>query len=109
MKIASFVLLVTVCAAQTPAPSSPLRFHVTLDAGAAAQPVSGRLLVFMSGAAEPREELSIGLIPGEVAVAALEFESIAPGETVEFDPDVKSYPQPFSKAKPGVYQLMALL
>ena len=67
------------------------------------------MLVFMTDDPAPHEQLSIGFFPGSAAVAALEFESIAPGQTVEFDPDVVAYPQPFSKAKPASYQFMALL
>jgi hypothetical protein len=35
--------------------------------------------------------------------------SFAPGGTIEFDPDTVAYPMPFSQAKPGTYQFMALL
>ena len=94
--------------AQAPA-HCPLRFRVTLTREAAAAPVSGRLLVFMTDDTVPHDELSIGFFPGRLWVAAEEYESIAPGETVEFDPDMTAYPRAFSKAKPGSYQLMALL
>jgi enterochelin esterase-like enzyme len=107
------ISLLSLVAWAAPAPPKvtpgPLRFRITLARGAAAAPVGGRLLVFMTDEPAPREELSIGFYPGSVAVAALEFESIAPGETVDFDPDVLAYPQPFSKAKPASYQFMALL
>ena len=89
--------------------AGPLRFRVTLAPGAASAPVSGRLLVFMTDQAAPRERLSIGFVPGKVWVAAREIESIAPGQTLEFDPDVSAYPRPFSEARPANYQFMALL
>jgi enterochelin esterase-like enzyme len=102
--------LAAVCfAREAPKVAGPLRFRVTLERKAATAPVSGRLLVFMTDDPESREELSIGFFPGRTQVAAMELESIAPGETVVFDPDVTAYPQPLSKSKPGSYQFMAVL
>ncbi len=48
-------------------------------------------------------------IPGEVWLAAMEVSRLAPGDTVELDPDRLAFPKPFSAAKPGKYQFMALL
>ncbi len=89
--------------------AGPLRFRVTLAREAASAPVSGRLLVFMSRGSTPRQQLSIGFYPGHVWAAAREIESLAPGGTVEFDPNTGAYPKPFSDAEPGTYQFMALL
>ncbi|HEY6330444.1 MAG TPA: alpha/beta hydrolase-fold protein [Blastocatellia bacterium] len=98
-----------VLAAQAAPAAGPLRFHVALSSGVSSQPLSGRLIVFMSDAKQQREMLDAGFIPGSVWVAAMEVEAIRPGETIYFDPDVKAYPAPFSKAKAGSYQFMALL
>jgi enterochelin esterase-like enzyme len=97
------VFVSVVCAA------APLRFRVTLAREAAAAPVSGRLLVFMTDRAEPLSRISTGFVPGSVWVASREITSIAPGETVEFDPDANAFPRPFSKARRASYQFMALL
>src|SRR5262249_35544042 len=48
-------------------------------------------------------------VPGSTWIAAMEITHLAPGGTIEFDPDLKSYPRPFSQAKLGTYQVMALL
>jgi hypothetical protein len=45
----------------------------------------------------------------KVWVAAKEVRSLAPGKTIEFNPDVLAYPAPLSTSAPGDYQLMALL
>ncbi|HJZ86369.1 MAG TPA: alpha/beta hydrolase-fold protein [Polyangia bacterium] len=86
-----------------------LRFSVTLAREIAPAPTAGRLLVFLSDAAEDRVVLGSGIIPGKTWVAAAEIARIAPGETVELDPDRLAYPRPFSQARPGSYLLMALL
>jgi len=53
--------------------------------------------------------LDAGFIPGATWIAAQEIEAIRPEETINFDPDIKAYPLPFSQAKSGNYQFMALL
>jgi enterochelin esterase-like enzyme len=88
---------------------SPLRFRITLSKDVAPKATSGRLFVLMTGATQEMQTISIGFIPGSTWIAATEVESFAPGGTIEFDPDLKAYPKPFSQAKPGTYQVMALL
>ena len=56
----------------------PLRFRVTLAREAAAAPVSGRLLVFMTDDPVPQDELSIDFFPGRIWVAAEEYENSCP-------------------------------
>ncbi|HEX8984574.1 MAG TPA: alpha/beta hydrolase-fold protein [Bryobacteraceae bacterium] len=107
--MSSRLLIALWCVACAAAAPGPLRFRVTLAREASTAPVSGRLLVFMSDDATPRERLASGFIPGAAWVAAREIESLAPGETVEFDPDVEAYPRPFSEAPAASYQFMALL
>jgi hypothetical protein len=50
-----------------------------------------------------------GLLPASTWIVATEVEHFAPGSTIEYDPDLKAYPNPISQAKPGTYQVMALL
>ena len=88
---------------------SPLRFRVTLSKGLAPKGASGRLLLLMTGAPREMQTIEMGFIPGSTWVAATEVEYLAPDATVEFDPNMKAYPRPFSQAKPGTYQVMALL
>lgn len=105
----ALVLLCIPAVGQTSGPSCPLKFKITLSNSIAASTLNGRLLVFMTTSMEKKEMLEAGFVPGETWVAAQEIEAVRPGQTVVFDPDVKAYPAPLSKAKPGTYQFMALL
>jgi hypothetical protein len=96
-----FVLVV--CAA-----GATLRFRITLAKEAAAGPVSGRMLVFMEEGPEKRERIEPGWFDRSW-MAAQEYANIAPGETVDFDPDIAAWPRPFSQAAAGKYQVMAVL
>ncbi len=89
--------------------AGPLRFSILLDPTYAPKGASGRMLVFMTDSPTKRDKLGTGFSPGENWVAAMEFDHIAPGQTVEFNPDEKAYPKPFSQGKVGDYQFMALL
>jgi pimeloyl-ACP methyl ester carboxylesterase len=89
--------------------AGPLRFRITLSRDIAPRGASGRLFVFMSTAEEKQEMLRTDFVPGATGLAAMEIEYLAPGESITFDPDVKAYPQPFSRLKPGRYQFMAHL
>src|SRR5215469_15294744 len=95
--------------AQGPEQGCPLKFRVKLGEAAAKRPVSGRLLVFMTSSKDERQLLGIEFVAGDTWVAGTEIESIGPGQAIEFDPDVRAYPKPFSQAAPGDYQVMALL
>lgn len=89
--------------------AAPLRFEITLDPAIAPHGSSGRLLVFLADAKQPRETLSGGFVPGETWIAAKEVDFFAPGATINFDADNIAYPKPFSSAAPGDYEFMALL
>lgn len=111
--IAFFVLLTTLlvtspAASRNPA-SGPLRLRITLSKDLATKAVSGRLFVLMSDAPKDQQVLTTGFSPGSTWLAAMEVESLATGEAIEFNPDLLAYPKPFSQAKPGTYQFMALL
>jgi len=95
-------------ATQAAAPGR-LIFRITLDRDLAPQGASGRLLVFMSAAEKPQKSLGTGFIPGGTWLAAVELTHLGAGETHVFDPDTLAYPHPFSAAKLGNYQVMALL
>lgn len=91
------------------ATAAPLRFEITLDPSIAPHGSSGRLLVFLADAKQPRDVLSGGFVPGETWIAAKEVEFFAAGSTINFDADNIAYPKPFSQAAPGDYEFMALL
>ena len=103
------VLLCFILAADWALAAGSVRFRITLDPSLADQPVSGRMLVFLTSSQQQRERLSTGFGPGDTWVAAVEVERLAPGGSVEFDPGRKAFPRPFSEAPAGDYQAMALL
>jgi S-formylglutathione hydrolase FrmB len=88
---------------------STLRFRVTLSKGIAPKAASGRLFVLMTSAPQEMQTIRVGFVPGSTWIAAAEVEHFAPGVTIELNPDEKAYPKPFSQARPGTYQVMALL
>jgi hypothetical protein len=103
-----FLLAGLVAVSSAAAATCPLRFRITLPRGAASSAVSGRMLVFMIEGGGERRRIDPGWFDRDW-MAAQEYESIAPGDTVEFDPDAAAWPKPFSQAAPGTYQLMAVL
>jgi enterochelin esterase-like enzyme len=103
------VLLCFILTADWALAAGSVRFLIALDPSLADQPVSGRMLVFLTSSQQQRERLGTGFGPGDVWVAAMEVERLAPGAAVEFDPGRKAFPRPFSEAPAGDYQAMALL
>jgi len=102
-------LSLSVLAAHVLGAAPPIRFEIKLDPSVAPDGSSGRLLVFLADAKTPRQILSGGFVPGDTWIAAREVEYFAAGSTIVFDPDQIAYPRPFSKARPGDYEFMALL
>lgn len=92
---------------------------VQVQLGAAStQPVSGRLLVFATPAAEARAEAKDGKVvavdtnplkPAQVSVAAMEVTHLAPGAKVAVDTETLAFPAAFSKLKRGEYVMQAVL
>ena len=87
----------------------PLRFRVTLARESSPKGTGGRLLVLMSDSCQERQTLTVDPDSGNTWIAAMEVSHMLPGQTIEFNPDLKAYPRPFSQADPGTYQFMALL
>ncbi|MGE0886377.1 MAG: alpha/beta hydrolase [Blastocatellales bacterium] len=106
-----FALLIVpvVALAQGDGTKSKLIFRVSLAKEIAAEGASGRLLVLMTNSAQPQQTIRAGFVPGSTWIAAMEMTYLAAGATIEFDPDLNAYPNPFSEAQPGNYQVMALL
>ncbi|MEP6920598.1 MAG: alpha/beta hydrolase-fold protein [bacterium] len=87
-----------------------IRFEVALDPSLAPQPVSGRLLIFFTSNPNDVEVIEPDFLnPRSVWMAAMEVHNLAPGKSVEIDPDTLAFPAPFSTAPSGDYQVMALL
>src|SRR5215510_3383256 len=86
----------------------PIRFRITLDPEISSKVVSGRLLVFMAESKNPTSP-SFEFVRNNGWVSAMEVDHFVPGQAFEFDPDLKSYPRPFSSAAVATYQFAALL
>jgi S-formylglutathione hydrolase FrmB len=85
-----------------------LFFHVTLGSQFQ-QPVSGRLLLFVSpGSGEKAVDMSM-MAPTKVYIAAREISHLLPGETVDIDADDGAFPGPLSQAAPGDYEAQVVL
>lgn len=90
--------------------NAPLRFKVELASALSAEPVSGRLLIFMTKSTEAMEVVQPSFFEfDKVWVAAREVRNLAPGETTDVNADTLAYPAPFSTAPAGDYQIMALV
>ena len=88
------------------------RFRVTLDASIANgnQPVSGRLLIFMTRSDKPVEMIEPDFAdPNAVYISGTEVTNLGPGKPVDIDADALAFPGPFSSAPAGEYQIFALL
>lgn len=87
-----------------------IRFRVNVAPGLEQQPLSGRLLIFMTQQTKPLEIIEQDFLdPKSVWITGVEVSNLEPGKPVEVDADALSFPAPFSTAPPGDYQLMALL
>lgn len=88
---------------------SRIQFRIILDPALSSAPVSGRMLVFLSNRPQKQQQLSTSFGPSATWVAAVEVENLEPGGSLLFDPDLKSFPAPFSTAPKGPLQFQALL
>jgi len=85
-------------------------FKVDVSSAVSTEPVSGRLLIFITQSSQPLDVVQPSLMElDKVWVSAKEVRNLVAGTPVTLDADVLSYPAPFSSAKPGDYQVMALL
>src|SRR5262249_33111570 len=105
----AFLIFSAPAAKQNHEHKSTLRFRVTLSKEIAPKATSGRLFVLMTGAPQEMQTIRIGFVSGSTWIAAAEVGHFAPGVTIELNPDANAYPKPFSQARPGTYQVMALL
>ncbi|MBS1793183.1 MAG: enterochelin esterase [Acidobacteria bacterium] len=102
----SLLLLGAVCAV----PAQGVRFRVKIDPALVKEPVSGRLLIFMTNSQKPLDAIEPDFTnPNAVYISGTEIRNLAADRPVEIDADALSFPQKFSAAAPGEYQLMALL
>lgn len=88
-----------------------VHFKVLLDSAVSgSDPVSGRLLIFMTRSDKPQEMIEPDFTdPNAVYISGTEVANLAPGKPVDIDADALAFPGPFSSAPAGAYQIFALL
>jgi S-formylglutathione hydrolase FrmB len=89
----------------------PLRFNVRINPSLVqSQPVSGRLLIFMTANGKPLETIEPDFLnPQNVYLTGVEVQNVEPGKIIEVNSDAMAFPTAFSNAQAGDYQVMALL
>lgn len=97
-------LLIGAVSAQT------VHFKINVDQANGEKPLSGRLLIFMTKNPQPLEMIEPDFTnPDAVYISGTEITNLKAGKPVEINPDELAFPQKFSNAPAGEYQLMALL
>ena len=92
--------------------SASVHFKVKLDSSKANgdEPISGRLLIFMTKSDKPLDMINIDFTnPNAVWIAAEEVTDLQMKHEVDLDADELAFPGGFSSAPAGEYQVMALL
>ena len=112
---AAHLLSVTLLLASLPAvaqtPSHHVHFIVQAPSGITA-PLSGRLLVFLKrGSGDKAVDSDVLNLSNPVWVGAREVSNLAPGASIEIDPDAEdiAFPSPFSAIPTGDYEVQAVL
>ncbi len=101
-----FLLCSTVFAADA------TRFKIKIDSSLAPsnRMISGRLLIFMTESVKPTEMIEPDFMnPNAVYVSGTEVHDLQAGKIIEINADELAFPQKFSDAPKGEYQVMALL
>src|SRR5262245_38768292 len=110
LKNLKLVLLFVFISALSHAVAAQARFKINVDAQFAKEPVSGRLLIFMTSNPKPLEMIEPDFTnPTAVFISGTEITNLKAGNQIEIDADELSFPQKFSNAPAGEYQVMALL
>jgi S-formylglutathione hydrolase FrmB len=107
-----FLLLIILFAGSAYAWAQGVRFRIRVspDAVRPGEVLSGRLLIFMT--AKSGELQTIGpdfTDPNAVFMTGLEVNNLSADDLLLVDADAAAFPAPFSRARPGQYQVMALL
>ena len=103
----SLTLLLCLLAAKAQQPQH-LFFRVTVGPKFT-NPVSGRMLIFLTAGTGAKQVDENPFAPTAVYVAAKEVADLAAGKSVDVDTDDIAFPAGFSSLKPGDYQAQAVL
>ena len=94
------------------AKAETVHFKVKVDSSLVRQnePLSGRLLIFMTNNPKPLDSIEMdSMNPDAVYVTGMEVSDLDANKTVDVNADLTAFPQKFSAAPAGEYQIMALL
>ncbi len=87
-----------------------VHFKIKVDPAIGKELLSGRLLIFMTKNPQPLEMIEPDFTnPDAVYISGTEITNLKAGKPVEINADKLAFPQKFSNAPAGEYQLMALL
>ena len=87
-----------------------IHFRVGVDSSLGSNPISGRLLIFMTTNTSRVETIQSDWTKlRAVWCCAVEVKNIGAGKRIDVDGDILAFPEAFSKAPVGNYQVMALL
>jgi S-formylglutathione hydrolase FrmB len=92
--------------------SDGVRFKLKLDPGVSTDsaPISGRLLIFMTRERKPLDMIEPDFMdPSSVWITGMEITNLEAGKSIEINADTLAFPDAFSNAPAGTYQIMALL
>src|SRR5581483_3194727 len=115
LRVLQVFLFLAFCAvaasAQISTDGQHVRFRITLSPELGNEAAEGRLILLLSNEKDPAKaiEPEIGFHDFKVWLAAGEVHHLVPGASVEIDPDILAYPEPWSHAIAGDYQVMAVL
>lgn len=111
LQLFSLLLLASVASAQIATGSQHVRFRVSLSSDLGNEAMQGRLIILLSNQKDPARtiEPEFGFHDFKVWMTAGEVRRLTPGSSVELDPDVLAFPEPWSHAPAGDYQAMAVL
>ncbi len=107
MRTAVLAASVMIALATASAFASGPRFEVLYTRSAVAGPVTGRLIVMLSKAAEPEPRFAFSL--RGAALAGIDVEKLEPGRAIVVDDGAASYPCKLSQIPPGDYYAQAII
>ncbi len=109
LKKLSFVLIFTLLSISAIS-AQTIHFKIKVDPSVAKEPLSGRLLIFMTNNPKPLEMIGTDFTnPNAVYVSGTEITNLEAGKSIEINADELAFPAKFSAAPAGEYQVMVLL
>lgn len=104
----ALIIAVGGCARATDTNGTDLRFEISFPSSVSEEPLTGRMFLAIARSDEREPRLQVGRYG--VPLFGIDFEDLAPGETVEISGDTLGWPiESLSDFPPGDYQVQAVL